>query len=157
MKKTILLGVLLCASHLTYSQTTFASSGGNIKSDTGSLTFTVGQLVYITSNNDNGSIAQGVQQPFEFQVLSDSGISQKNITLLTYPNPSSDYFVVSTTDTLNNKLEYTLFDIQGKQIKTGRIVKRKTNIEIQDISNGVYFLKFTNGKQLLKSLKIIKK
>ncbi|MHB0754877.1 T9SS type A sorting domain-containing protein [Polaribacter sp. M15] len=157
MKKTILLGVLLCTSPLTYSQATYASSGGNIKSDTGSLTFTVGQLVYTTSNNDNGFMAQGVQQAFEFQVLSNSDFSPKNFTLLTYPNPTSDYFVVSTTDTLNNKLEYTLFDIQGKQIKTGRIVKRNTNIEIQDISNGVYFLKVTNGKQLLKSVEIIKK
>lgn len=157
MKKTILLGVLLCTFHLTYSQTTFASSGGSVKSDTGSLTFTVGQLVYTTSNNDNGSIAQGVQQAFEFQVLSNSDVSPKNFTLLTYPNPTSDNFVVKLSDTSYNKIEYTLFDIQGKQIKTGRIVKRETNIEIQDVSNGVYFLKVTNGKQLLKSLKIIKK
>ncbi|WP_397446937.1 T9SS type A sorting domain-containing protein [Polaribacter sp. R77954] len=157
MKKNILLGVMLCTSPLIYSQATFASSGGNTISDKGSLTFTVGQLVYTSSHNDNGSIAQGVQQAFEFQLLSNSDVSPKNFTLLTYPNPTSDNFVVKLSDTSYNKLEYTLFDIQGKQIKTGGITKRETSIAIQDVSNGVYFLKVTKDKQLLKSPKIIKK
>lgn len=157
MKKAILIGALLLITHFVYSQTAITSSGGIAIGNVGTSTYTIGQLVYATYNQNNGSIAQGVQQAFEFQVLSNSELLSGNLTLLTYPNPTSNNLVLKISDTPQDKLEYTVFDIQGKQILRGVITSKETKIKTQYISNGVYFLKVTQNKQLLQSIKIIKK
>lgn len=157
MKRILLITYVLFKTHIIYSQESINSSGGIATGTGGSSTYTIGQLVYTTYNQNNGSIAQGVQQAFEFQVLSNSEFLSRNLTLLPYPNPTSNNLILKISDTPQDKLEYTLFDIQGKQIMTGKITGTKTTINVQDISNGVYSLKVTKDKQLLKSLKIIKK
>ncbi|MHB0756346.1 T9SS type A sorting domain-containing protein [Polaribacter sp. M15] len=157
MKKNIFLGVLLCITPFLYSQTSITSSGITNSSNSGSVAFTLGQLVYTTASSNTGSVAQGVQQPFEFQVLSVLDDKSMILTLTTYPNPTSGELVLKTSNTPQDKLEYALFDLQGKQLKSGRIIDTKTTIEIQDISNGVYLLKVTKSNLLLKALKIIKK
>lgn len=157
MKKNIFLGVLLFITPFLYSQTSITSSGITNSSNSGSVAFTLGQLVYTTASSNTGSVAQGVQQPFEFQVLSVLDDKSMILTLTTYPNPTSGELVLKTSNTPQDKLEYALFDLQGKQLKSGRIIDTKTTIEIQDISNGVYLVKVTKSNLLLKALKIIKK
>ncbi|WP_397446922.1 T9SS type A sorting domain-containing protein [Polaribacter sp. R77954] len=157
MKKNILVGALLLTTHFLHSQTAITSSGGIATGGGGTATYSIGQLVYTTNSYNSGSIAQGVQQAFEFQVFSNSDIPSTNLTLLTYPNPTSDNLVLKMSDTPQDELEYTLFDIQGKQIMTGQITNTKTTIETRDIANGVYSLKVTKNKLLLKAIKIIKK
>ena len=129
MKKNILFLWVLFAISLVNSQTSISSSGATITGSGGISSYTIGQLVYTTNNQNNGSIAQGVQQAFEFQVLNNSEILFENLTLLTFPNPTSDNLVLSLSDTFKAKLEYTLFDMQGKQIMTGQISNTKTTIE----------------------------
>ena len=120
---------VLFAISLVNSQTSISSSGATITGSGGISSYTIGQLVYTTNNQNNGSIVQGVQQAFEFQVLNNSEILFENLTLLTFPNPTSDNLVLSLSDTFKAKLEYTLFDMQGKQIMTGQISNTKTTIE----------------------------
>ena len=127
-KNNLFLWVLFAVSQVN-SQTSISSSGASITGSGGISSYTIGQLVYTTNNQNNGSIAQGVQQAFEFQILNNSEILFENLTLLTFPNPTSDNLVLSLSDTFKAKLEYTLFDMQGKQIMTGQISNTKTTIE----------------------------
>jgi hypothetical protein len=157
MKKIIIVLLILFTTHFVHSQTTIASSGGTTTGSGGTSTYTIGQLVYTTNGQNNGTIAQGVQQAYEFQVLSNSDIPSTNLTLFAYPNPTSDNLILNVSDKPLDKLEYTLFDIQGKQIIDGLITKTKTTIKIQYLANGVYFLKVNKNNLLLKVLKIIKK
>lgn len=157
MKKIILLSWVLFATHFVYSQTTIASSGGIATGSAGISTYTIGQIVYSTHNQNNGSIEQGVQQAFEFQVLSILDISLTNLTLLTYPNPTSGDFVLSISDNFQDNLTYSLFDVQGKQLNNGVIRNSITQITIQNYKNGIYFLKVANPNSSIKVFKIIKK
>jgi hypothetical protein len=156
MKKIILVFWVLCTSHLVYSQTTIASSGGTATGSAGISTYTIGQLVYSTHNQKNGSIEQGVQQAFEFQVLSNLDLITTDLTLLTYPNPTSGNFVLSISDNFQDNLTYSLFDVQGKQLIKGSIRDSKTPITIQNFANGIYFLKVANPNLSIKVFKIIK-
>lgn len=54
-----------------------------------------------------------------------------------YPNPSSTYIEVFG---LNETTDYMIYDVLGNQIKKG-ILSFKDKIFIQDLKNGVYFLK----------------
>ena len=157
MKKAILIGALLLTTHFIFSQTAIASSGGTARGNGGTSSYTIGQLFYTSNNQNNGSSAEGVQQAFEILVLSSSDLFSEKLTLLTYPNPTSNNLLLKLSETPQDKLEYTVFDIQGKQILRGIITSKETKIKTQYISNGVYFLKVTQNKQLLQSIKIIKK
>jgi hypothetical protein len=43
-------------------------AGGEATGSGGSVSYSVGQVVYTTNTGINGSVAQGVQQPYEFQM-----------------------------------------------------------------------------------------
>jgi hypothetical protein len=148
---------VLFGTYSIYSQTAITSSGGTAIGEGGSATYSIGQLVYTTQIQNNVSIAQGVQQAYEFQVLSNLDVLTTNLTLLAYPNPTSDNFVLSISDNFQDNLAYTLFDIQGKQLLTGDIRDSKTQITIQNFANGIYFLKVTKQSLSIKVFKIIKK
>ncbi|MBR4115482.1 MAG: hypothetical protein IKK40_05675, partial [Bacteroidales bacterium] len=54
----------------------------------GTMSATIGQVSFMTMENDNGSFSQGVQQVFE--IATESGIEITEIKLSAYPNPTSD-------------------------------------------------------------------
>ena len=94
-KKLKLSTVLLLGLGLTglQAQTAIPATGGNVSGTGGSVSYSVGQVVYTTNTGGaNGSVAQGVQQPFEISVV--TGIDEANgITLQcsAYPNPTTDF------------------------------------------------------------------
>lgn len=54
---------------LLNAQETLSSAGGNATGSGGSISYTVGQVFYNSFSGETGSIAQGVQQPFEISLL----------------------------------------------------------------------------------------
>ena len=72
----LFLSLMLAGPALTYIQGQEAhasvnATGGNANSANGSVSYSVGQVFYTTAFSTNGSISEGVQQPFEISVLSD--------------------------------------------------------------------------------------
>lgn len=61
-----------------------------------------------------------------------------------YPNPSKNFIQVSG---LKKNEQYSIFNMTGTQIKNG-IVTDNDKIDISNWSNGLYLLKFKNGKTL---------
>lgn len=77
-----------------------------------------------------------------------------------FPNPSSDNFVISFNNLSSNKIEMTLYNLQGKKVKTLRIgsyskgiVKQEFSVKDLDIESGIYFIKISvANKQLIQKL-----
>jgi len=167
LKKTFFLGSVLLTTQLVCSQEVIPVSGGEAKGADGSGSYTVGQVFYTTYTSANlfyttnipatGSVSQGVQQPFEFQVLSNPALTTVKVTAITYPNPTADDVVLKITDTALDNLSYTLFDVTGKAISNGGITNRDTQITMQQLAIGIYILKVNRDNQELKTFKIIKK
>jgi len=70
IQKLLFVG-LLFATHFMYSQETIPASGGEATGSGGTVSYTVGQLVYNTYADATGSVAQGIQQPYELLTLND--------------------------------------------------------------------------------------
>lgn len=66
-----------------------------------------------------------------------------------FPNPTTDFIKVLG---LTSKESYTLYNILGTEIKKG-VISNNEQIDIRELTNGLYFLKFDNGN----SIKFIKK
>ena len=61
-----------------------------------------------------------------------------------FPNPSSEYITVSG---LENEENYSIYNITGSELKSG-IISENDLIDIQNLTNGLYFLKFEKGNTL---------
>ena len=157
MKKYILGTLFLLAPFLIISQEIISSFGGDSSGSGGSSSYTIGQVFFNTIESDNGSLVQGVQQPFEFQTLSTPALLTVQLTAVTYPNPTTDFVLLKILDTALENLEYTLFDLNGKTIVSKKINSFSTKITMKNFAIGMYLLKLTKNNQPLKTFKIIKK
>ena len=157
MKKYILGTLFLLAPFLIISQEIISSFGGDSSGSGGSSSYTIGQVFFNTIESDNGSLVQGVQQPFEVQTLSTPALLTVQLTAVTYPNPTTEFVLLKISDTALENLQYTLFDLNGKTIDSKKINSFSTKITMKNFGIGMYLLKLTKNNQPLKTFKIIKK
>jgi len=159
-KKVKLCALLLLGLGLTglQAQTAIPATGGNASGTGGTASYSVGQIVYTTNNGGvNGSVAQGVQQPFEISVV--TGLDEaKGITLKcsAYPNPVVDFIKLTVKSEKLKGLSYQLFDINGKLIESRQIESNETSIVMSNLVPATYFLKVTEGNKEVKTFKINK-
>ena len=157
MKKYILGTLFFLAPFFIISQEIISSIGGVSSGSGGTSSYTIGQVFFNTIESDNGSLVQGVQQPFEFQTLSTPALLTVQLTAVTYPNPTTDFVLLKILDTALENLQYTLFDLNGKTIVSKKINSFSTQITMKNFAIGLYLLKLTKNNQPLKTFKIIKK
>jgi hypothetical protein len=156
MEKIKLLAVLLFATHLIYAQETNPVSGGKATGIGGTVSYTVGQLVYTTPTTAAGSLSQGIQQSIEFLTLSNPELTALTLKAITYPNPTTESIILALKDANLKGLNYLMYDVLGRLVKKGTVVKSETKITMKSLPIGVYMLKVHQGNQALKTFKIIK-
>ena len=140
------------------AQNSVNASGGNLSGANGSVSYSVGQMVYTTNSGTNGSNAQGVQQPYEIsEVLSSIDYSELISDLKIYPNPSTDHITINFINLNNLNLSLKIIDINGKVIKKEDYLQNETTIDVSSYSSNIYFLNIMNKDKLIKSFKLIKK
>jgi hypothetical protein len=86
--------------------------------------------------------------------LNYTGINELNGSTVTIsPNPTSSKITVKSSLTLIGK-EFTIYDQQGKAVKTGVITAEETEIDLSNLSEGVYL--FKAGAEMQETFKIVK-
>ena len=159
-KKLKLSAVLLLGLGLTglQAQTSINATGGNASGSGGSASYSVGQVVYTTNTGTNGSVAQGVQQPFEISVVTAieeaKGI---NLSVSAYPNPTTDYLTLEVKEYELSNLHFQLYDMSGKLLQNEKITGNQTSIVMSNLVPATYFVKVTESNKEVKTFKIIKK
>jgi hypothetical protein len=154
--KTTLMSVafLLLGLEGLQAQESLTASGGDATGAGGSSSYSVGQVVYTTNTGSNGSVAQGVQQPYEISVTTGVNETTINLELSVYPNPTTDYLTLKVEKT--EGLSYQLYDLQGKVIASKTVNGTSTNISLEEQPTATYFLNVVNNTQVVKTFKIIK-
>ena len=71
LKKRSCFGFVLLFTQLVCAQEAISVSAGEASGSGGSSSYNVSQVFYTTNTGTAGSLSQGVQQPFEFQILSN--------------------------------------------------------------------------------------
>jgi len=155
MKKTVLLILLSCVPKLVAQQASVAS-GGNATGSGGSSSYSVGQVTYISAMGSNGTVNQGVQQPYEIFTLGNDEFPDIKLEILVYPNPTNAFITLKIENQSLEDLKYQLFDISGKQIQSYQIKASETHIQMENLASAIYLLNVMNNNRLLKTFKIIK-
>ena len=140
------------------AQTAITAAGGNTSGGGGTVSYTVGQIVYTTISSGNHSVAQGVQQPYEISVI--TGIEKAgdiSLNIIVYPNPASDIIRLKTGDYESSHLRYRLYDVNGRLLLTGKVDDDETSIAIGHLKPAAYILIVTEKNISIKSFSIIKR
>jgi len=157
--KTLSLVILLFLglSNLQ-AQEAIPASGGEAGGSGGSVSYTVGQVIYTTKTGTNGnSVTEGVQQPYEISVV--TGLTEAkdiNLSVSTYPNPTNSYLTVIVENYETTNLQYMIFDINGKLLRKIKCAGNQTSINIQNYPAANYFVKVLDSEKEIKTFKIIK-
>ncbi len=155
--RLILIVLLGLFGRYIHAQETTDAAGGNASGSGGSASYSIGQTVYTTHIGANGSVAQGVQQPYEISIV--TGIKDaKDISLsfVVYPNPTTDLLKLKIDAYPNQDLAYHLYQINGKILETRKLEDIETSISMAHLASGVYFLKITEVDKDIKTFQIIK-
>jgi ligand-binding sensor domain-containing protein len=77
-----------------------------------------------------------------------------DLTIQFYPNPVNNYINLRIQDKLIDSM-FSIFEINGKIIKKGKLNSNLNTINLEELSKGVYFLKIEKD-DLTQTIKIIK-
>lgn len=159
-KRLILMVVLVLGLGLTglHAQENSNATGGVTSGSGGSVHYSVGQVAYQTHMGTNGSVSEGVQQPYEISIV--NGIEKAkgiNLRVTAYPNPAiDDYLTLSIEGFDSSNLSYQLFDMHGKLLQSEKITSNQTRVFMSNLVPAYYFIKVVQGNKEVKAFKIIK-
>lgn len=140
-----------------YAQEAIPASGGNGSGAGGTVSYSVGQLVYTTNSGVNGTVAQGVQQPFEISIIVEIEEAKDiNLVCSAYPNPANDYLTLKFENFDLSDINFQLYDISGRLIENKKVNSNETNIIMKNLASATYFLKVIQNNKEIKIFKIIK-
>ncbi|TAG55643.1 MAG: T9SS C-terminal target domain-containing protein [Cytophagales bacterium] len=100
----------------------------------------------------------GVQQPLIISALTGIKGSEKlMIACQIYPNPSSDFVVLSWDSALNSTyVNYKIADVNGKNIILAS-AQNQSKISVLDLAIGTYIINVSDSKNnFIKSFKLVK-
>jgi hypothetical protein len=155
-KKKLMMALLLFASIKGFSQENANAAGGNIAGVGGSVAYSVGQVVYTTNTGLEGSVSQGVQQPYEVSIVLGAENPSINLVVQAYPNPTQNYLTLNVGNNEISNLNFQLIDVNGRLIENKKISNAIEVIDMEKLQAAVYFLKVARNNKEIKNFKIIK-
>lgn len=157
MRYFLILGFYLFNLHLfsqSISKEVISSSGSTFQSQNNSLNFSVGETIIgsMTSEDYSIQLGNGYYPSLDLEALS---IESHDINIKVFPNPSSEFIFISSTE--NTLYELTILNLNSKLIHKGEY-RKDESINIQNLTPGTYIVTIIdNFNQKTNSYKIIKK
>ena len=156
-RKLIIAFFLFGFAALLQAQESFSATSGNATGIDGTISYTVGQVNYSTSIASNGTVAQGVQQPFEIMIVTSiDNIKDFGLECLIYPNPTTNFLTLYVENFSLPNLHSQLYNINGKLLQNKKVESKETFISMENLVPSTYFLKVINGNKEAKIFKIVK-
>ena len=154
-----LVAILMFGFGLTllHAQETVPASGGQASGSGGSVSYSVGQLFFMNHTGENGSVFEGVQQPYEISVVT-ALVEAEGIDLIVsaFPNPVTDHLILRVDRYNYENLHFQLIDINGRMVKTGIVTSHETIIDMAGLTRTTYLLRILDKEKGIKTFRIIK-
>ena len=143
-----------------FTQSTVVPVGGDAQSNSGSVSYTVGQIAVQTVNNSSGiSVAEGVQQPYEILTVGVDDYPQITLDAVVYPNPAENLVQLRLNgfEIPADGLRAFLYDGSGKLLQTLNVTEDFTSFQISQYATGTYYLELRDDRRVLKTFKVVRK
>ncbi len=160
LNKNMLVVVLLAVTHsfLTImAQEVVPAAGGIASGAGGSVSYSVGQLTYQFHSSSSGSVAEGIQLPYEISVVTAIEDAREiKLTVSAYPNPTTDYLTLQVDAFNLSDVSYHVYDMQGKLLQSENISDIHTQISMGNLVPAMYFVIIMQHNRNVKTFKIVK-
>ena len=128
-----------------------ASAGSNLTADNYSMSFTIGELVAQTFVNGE-QLGQGFHQVWAIVTAIDDPVVQL-LEASVYPNPTPGLLRIESEENAMG----ILMDAQGQMIRRIQLRQGTSELNMTNISTGIYFLQLQSEDELkMQSFKIHK-
>ena len=173
MKKILVLLCVLIVNIGAFAQSAVVSSGNSFSGTDCSVSYTVGQIGY---NDYSGNMLfnEGVQQPYEIYDITDETVAMqgensaqrgtldveettRSISLSAYPNPTDDFLNLVVEGDDLGAMKCTVYDVSGRQVSDRSIFVGETRLDMGSLPPATYFVRVTEGNELLRTFKVVKK
>ena len=149
--------MIFCWAVSAHAQEAISASGGNATATGGSVSYTIGQIAGSTITGTNGSVIQGVQQPYEISVVTSiENTSSIDLQLIIYPNPTRGVVKLLIESFDNQEMRFQLYDINSVLLQDKKINSPETEISMEMLPSSIYLLKVFINSKVVKIFKIIK-
>jgi PKD repeat protein len=115
---------------------------------------TVTTTYYVTATD-----AFGCSNTDSMIVTVDICMGMTNISsassVMIYPNPFSSSATLHIENYNGNILEFEMYDVFGKRVKDIPITEKETRIRKEDLANGIYFWRLSNGGSVMKTGQVV--
>lgn len=139
---------------------TIITTGNDATGNSGSVAYSIGQVVYTYIGQSLHTVAQGIQQQVKNANLEIPEVpAETKAEIVVYPNPTTDYVNIKLKDleSTNEKRSYQLYDIQGRLIKQSTINDTETQVSLSGLRTSIYILKVNFNNKAFQSFKILKR
>lgn len=147
--------MLMMAPMTLCAQSSVHTSGGSVTTGSGSVSHSVGQVVY-TSGGNGFKVSNGVQQPYDIQVVTGISGNQDKMKMKLYPNPVLNDLVLELETFESSELYFQVYDLHGKLIAFENITDRITRVDFSRYPSSTYLLKVFDKVTVWQTFKIIK-
>jgi len=155
-KKMITVLTFLIGVVVLHAQEVVPASGGQATGIGGTVSYSVGQVVYNDQTGTNGTELQGVQQPYEIMVSLGVKEHNFNLELLVFPNPAINSVNIKFNKNMVDRMSYQLYDMQGRLLKKQKLTALNTLLKLEHLPSATYFIRVMNNQKTVKTFKIIK-
>ncbi|MDX1684548.1 MAG: T9SS type A sorting domain-containing protein [Saprospiraceae bacterium] len=150
LKIMIVFFIYTTVNGQSISPVVLASSGGEGNVGDNSVSWTLGEMSIMTLEDGN-IITQGFHQP---NLIITKTSQESDLELVVYPNPTQDVLLINNDG--RQDLDFLLIDNFGKMVMEGQLNIGLTELKVNGIPSGHYFLRVLNGDNLITSYKIEK-
>lgn len=152
MKKIISILYIIVSLNVCYSQEVISTQGDHFSNSTGSVSYTIGEVITNTVSNGTNDITQGFHQSkWKLTGILDFA---SDIEVLVYPNPMEQVLNIKTLTF--DGIHFELYDAQGKLIKQDHLIAEQTSINVEQLAPGSYSLNLLSESNPIKVFKLIK-
>ncbi|MDH3649063.1 MAG: T9SS type A sorting domain-containing protein [Saprospiraceae bacterium] len=129
-----------------------ASAGKFAKTESASLSWTLGEAVTATLTNDDVILTQGFHQPL-LGVSTGFTDPEFGFDIDLYPNPAR--YELTIESDFDKTLQYTMSNLEGRILAKRKFVG-KDQLDMSHMIPGVYAIYFFRGHKIVKALLVEK-
>lgn len=147
--------ICLIFIHPDFGQAGIVTTGSNVTGASGSVSYSVGQVFYLTHESTTGTVHEGLQQAYEIFTVDIPGIvNEFDITV--FPNPALDHLVIRAVETEGKNFRYQIYNTSGQLVFANDLNGTETNIQVEMLQPSTYFIHILSGNETIKTFKLIK-
>lgn len=159
-KRVLFTAVVCCLLLSLKAQSIDRVSFSSGASNSDSFKSSIGAPYGANLSGANGSLtvsAEYGEETFkESGLVSISSVDESHVNLSVFPNPSILSINVQIESDVEFPVNLSLYDLTGVCVIDYQTSEKNSELNVEELAEGTYILRLTNGKNILKCFKIVK-